>query len=470
MRMSTLVPGTLLSMGIAIVMTACSGEASDTSGINGDPVPPRSEATINVDSTRRLQRIVGGWSAAAQICHLECPEIFPNFADRVAPVAVDELGLTRLRVEVRSGFENPRDFGRDFVQGAIPFSTWKDHFYEIVNDNGDAFTIDPTGFQFTPLDLTVERVVLPIRERLAARGESLYVNLNYVDFDGSSFEHFKNPEEYAEFILVMFQHLDHKYGLVPDALEIILEPDNAEGWSGVQIGRALVAAADRLADHGYTPHFIAPSTMSMAAASSYFDDLMSVEGASQRLTDFSYHRYRDVSEGALRDIADRAASAGVRTAMLEHLRSGYENLHRDLALGRNSAWQRFGLAWPEGGRGSAYLVIDPQTFGIRLSEEARFLSQYFRSIRPGDRRVGASSTDDEVDPLAFVDPGGKFAVVVKAEDEARFTVGGLPAGRYDVGYTTGDSFLWKANEVTVEAGVPVEVSIPGRGVLSLRQK
>ncbi len=58
------------------------------------------------------------------------------------------------------------------------------------------------------------------------------------------------PAEYAEFMLAVFQHLRDKYGIVPDAIEMILEPDNGTSWTPSALGQAMVAAADRLGAGG----------------------------------------------------------------------------------------------------------------------------------------------------------------------------------------------------------------------------
>ena len=44
-------------------------------------------------------------------------------------------------------------------------------------------------------------------------------------------------------------------------------------------------------------------------------------------------------------IASRAVQYGIDTSMLEHIGSGYQDLHKDLTLGRNSAWQQYTLAF-----------------------------------------------------------------------------------------------------------------------------
>src|SRR5439155_3228996 len=111
-------------------------------------------------------------------------------------------------------------------------------------------------------------------------GEKLFLNVTYVDFGSSTFEHKDHPKEYAEFCFAAYQHLQKKYGLVPDTWELVLEPDHAS-WSASEVGRALSAAGERLKAEGFTPHFIAPSTSSMDRAVDYFDQMMLIPGAGE---------------------------------------------------------------------------------------------------------------------------------------------------------------------------------------------
>src|SRR5262249_44602824 len=155
--------------------------------------------------------------------------------------------------------------------------------------------------------------------------------LNYVDFSQTSeksvLSHALNPTEYAELICAAFLHLKEKYNLIPDALEIVLEPDNTDQWRGKQIGEAVIAAARRLKDAGFFPEIIAPSTAAAQAASFYFDELTSVPGASALIATLSYHRYGLWASKALPDILERAQRLGISTAMLEHLTGDGEELY-----------------------------------------------------------------------------------------------------------------------------------------------
>ena len=169
-----------------------------------------------------------------------------------------------------------------------------------------------SGFQFTQMDYAVDKVVLPLKQLVEANGETLFINLNYVAFTntiggagtpGLVYIH-DDPDEYAEFVLATYLHLESKYGWVPDTWEIILEPGNSDGdpgsfratWAapgaqGTLIGNCIVAAAARLTANGFTPSFIAPSNTHMGNAITYFNQMANVSGAMQHVVELSYHRY-----------------------------------------------------------------------------------------------------------------------------------------------------------------------------------
>ncbi|MAT38780.1 MAG: hypothetical protein CL946_04170, partial [Ectothiorhodospiraceae bacterium] len=201
---------------------------------------------------------------------------FQGYKDTLFQLAIDDLGITRLRLEVRAGAENSRDYYQEYKDGTIPYQTWRENRYATVNDNDNPYSIDWNGFNFTELDHDIEHLVLPFKQRVEARGEPFHLNVCYVAFTGQiagGEYHHSEAAEYAEFVLAAHIHMQQKYGLIPDTWEIILEPDNSHEWTGKQIGNAIVHAANRLDANGWIPRFVAPSTTSMSNANSYFDQL-----------------------------------------------------------------------------------------------------------------------------------------------------------------------------------------------------
>lgn len=452
------------------------GCGSGEEGSVGEP-PGGSAQTVTIDPSVTFQTI-SGWEAHAQSGH-EHPS-FPLFREELFDRAVAEAGINRIRLEAWSGEEARTDWYGLWRSGQIDEATWRCNRFATDNDNDDPFTIDWTGFLFSQLDSLVQNTVLPMKQRLEARGESLFLNVTYDAFvrqicdEGDRYVHDDSPEEYAEFVLATHLHLRDKYGLVPDAWEAILEPDNTPFWRGRQIGDAVVAAARRLRANGFSTRFVAPSNSNMSRAIDYFDDMVQVPDARSELLALSYHRYGGVSEANLRSIAQRGTDLGIETAMLEHIGSGQEDLHDDLVLGRVSAWQQFALAFPSqediGGHYYNIDVSDPGSPRVNIGRRTKFLAQYFRYVRRGAVRLEARSRDPAFSPVAFRNVNGRVVVVVRAARAGEVSVGGLPAGPYGINYATEDEYNVEGPSRQVGSSGTLSASIPDSGVLTVYGK
>jgi len=427
------------------------------------------ESTIVVDATETYQTITG-WEATAWVAEPSDPAL-PNYKDTLFDMLVNDIGINRVRLEIRSGVENTSDNWSDYQEDDIDYQTWRSCRYATVNDNSDPLDINWAGFHFSEMDYTIENVVLPIKQLLEAKGEKLFVNVNYVAFTGQIkgdgiYIH-DDPAEYAEFVLATYQHLQNKYGLVPDAWEVLLEPDNVAQWNGALVGRAIVSAAERLEVNGFTPAFIGPSNTNMANAISYFDQMVQVHGMLRFLREFSYHRYGGVSVDNLRSIANRAIQYGIDTSMLEWWSesNSYRTLHDDLKIGNNSAWQQAVV------RG--FFTIDdsdPRNPKVSINNKTKFTCQYYQFVRPGAIRIEAVSQSSSFDPAAFINENGSYVVVVKCDAGGDFSIDGLAVGTYGIKYTTASQFNVDLPDQKIHSGQPIFTGIPEAGVLTVYAK
>lgn len=434
------------------------------------------QATLTVDPSTRYQ-VVHGWEGVT-FASQEDPA-FAQFKDELFERVINEAGINRLRVEVRSGAENRTDYFTQYQNGQIDYATWRANRYATVNDNADPNTINAAGFHFTELDRNIRTTVLPLRALAAAKDQPLYINLNYVAFTGQISQggtyHHANAAEYAEFILAVFLHMDQEFGFVPDAVEILLEPDNVSQWNGAAVGRAIVAVAARLSAAGYTPEIIAPSCTNMGNAVSYFDALAGVPGALAALDEICYHRYGGVSDANLKALASRAQQHGKRASMLEWWSTGnsIDILLKDLTMGRNAAWQQGTLA----GLGNVnedmalYMVdvTNPAAPAVRVNRKTRLLRQVYRFVRRGAVRVAASSTSGIVQPVAFVNADGGHVLVARATASSSFKINGLPPGTYGINYSTAAEFNVNRPDQTIAPGETISATIPAPGALTVYQ-
>lgn len=449
-----------LTLSIALSVSSCAGWGPQ-------------DVTIEISTEKRYQTFTG-WEALSQTGEAHSPNQ-PRYRQKLIDLSVSELGINRLRLEVRSGAENRRDYFSDWQSGKISEEEFNRSRYYVLNDNQDPDVASEAGFHFSELDLNIESVIIPYKDRLKKEQQDLYVNLCFVDFGDDppedSLKLAKHPEEYAEFIVAVFRHMDRKYGFVPDALEVILEPDNDTDWTGEDIGRAVSAASRRLKEAGFEPEFIAPSAKDAGLVPALVDGISKTPGAFEVIDEISYHLYRGGTETNLLKIADIARRSGKRTSMLEFIAADHDDLYRDLVYGNASAWQQYTLTFPGGeDNGGHYFITfpeGPKESEVEWGKRTKLLKQYFNHIRPGAVRIEAHSENSNFRPVAFSGADSGVVLLVNADGFGRLTVSGLPAGRYAVCHVGFDGNSKDEASVTSGESGNLEVRVPFPGVLAV---
>lgn len=426
--------------------------------------PLRAESTANIDIDPAITfQTISGWEGTADLPDTPTSPPWALYRDKMFDLVVNEAGLNRVRLEIRSGAESRDGAPTRFLTGKTQYDTWKQERYNAVNDNDDPFLADLSGFNFDELDWHVRETVLPMRQRLQARGERLIINLCYVSFrDGRFFQ--MEPEEYAELVLVTYQHLEKTFGFVPDLWEVVLEPDlQNDAWDGATMGRAMAAAGKRLREHGYTPAFVAPSVTNMANALPYAKAISDTADASNDWKELSYHRYHGRSAETLQEIAAFAKSHGLRTSMLEWWfgKATHEVLYEDLTIGNVSAWQ---------GRVVSGIYDAPNHDGEapQMRDDTRFNHLYFSAIREGAVRIKATSNAPRnFEASAFVNTDGRKAVLIEAHQAGKITLRGLEGGTYSVRIVTSDQVITVPEPLIVGDNAAAVLEIPEFGVVSI---
>lgn len=457
--------------------------AGAAAGLPARRVRAAEPARIRVDPGQRFQTMTG-WEVSARVLEFNKAEnrfdgSWEAHADPILDALIGTVGINRLRIHLASGHENPTDYWSLFRSGKLSYTEYKPYFYEKINDNADPLRAEPGRFQFSQIDYYAEKLLVPMRRRLAARGERLFLNLCYVDFDKGrvpgTLNHAKNPAEYAELVAAAFRHLRDRWDAVPDTLEITLEPENTLSWHGAEIGRCAAAAAARLRAEGFPVRLILPSTTAAQNAVPLFDAAVSEPGVREHLFALGYHRYDgEHSSPVLPAIRARARAFGIHAEMLEYLYGTYHHLHEDLVVAEASAWQLYSVIgpWAAGREPSLAVVLYLEEMPggpprVTLSHQGRYLAQYFRHVRMDAERIGATTSDHAFAPVAFVNPDGTETVVVKAARAGRLAVDGLVPGSYGLSYTTEAETGGTLAPVVLSRNGTLSAAIPAPGVLTI---
>jgi hypothetical protein len=445
---------------------------------------PSEKAADIIINAKVTYQTMSGWEADSfsgqwlESNTLGISKVNPSFAlykDQLFDSAVNDLGVNRIRLGIRGGVENnAANYFTQYINGQITDKQLNQYRNKPVNDNDDPGVVNAAGFQWAELDYKINNIIIPLRQKLAARGESLFVNVCFVASSPLSFDHSNNPQEYAEFVLATYQHMQSTFGFFPDAWEVILEPDaTGAQWTQVKVANAVLAAGDRLVVNGFNPNFVVGSAVNHNLANGYFDTTMTRLGAAKYnyVGELSYHLYGGQDDTARANTAARMASYGVGSGMLEFIGATYNILHKDLKIANITAWQQFTLGSYFGTDDGSMLYFinqsNPNAPVVTIGSRTKFLRQYFKFIRRGAVRVGATTNNANFDPVAFRNTNGKQVVVVKAASGGSFNIQGLPAGTYGIKFTTASQYDVDAAPVTISAGQLVVTSIPAAGVITV---
>lgn len=375
-------------------------------------------------------------------------------ADSVTHLAVNELGINRIRLQAT--WNNIETDGTSSGNPDSPF-LWK-------NDNADPNSTNAAGFRWIEFDKIVSKWVLPLKQRA---GADFLLNVNIVCMTSSCAPVRANAAEYAEFGVTVLEHLRSTFNLTPQYFELMLEPQ----ITGTELGQDWAALRARMQAAGFSGvKFIAPSLVNSNPTVSYANAVMAVAG-NPSLDEVSYHRYGAPTGNTLPNIAQLASSIGANTSMLEHIGADQNELYDDLTKANNSAWQRYTLAGPvpnnPGAQRSKLIFVTPSTGAITLDPSAWYLRQYMKYIRRGAVRVGASSSSGAIKPVAFERPDGKFVLVANTSAAATLDVGGLPAGDYQVSFSTAAQPGAVGAVQTILPGQTLTTTIPATGVITI---
>ena len=449
-----------------------------------------SEVLIELEQETTYQTIDGWGAIANPLAATSIRDTLLPHLDSLINLAINEVGITRLKISLPAGAEDSIDYFQKIIDGEMTYDEYKLTRYNIINDNDDPFEADPLGFQMNQTKYVFEKEVLPFKKLVEENGDDFYLNLVFVNFkntnpEPSSFNHSDNPEEYAEYINYTWQFLDNEYGFTPDGIEVILEPDNTacENYYQRNLPPVIEALGNRFEMNGYDPEIMVPSTLSLTNVKSYFNEIEKNPSALNYVDVIVYHRYGGNNDTlAQAEIVDLAKRHNLKTAMLEYDKNGdVEELHYDLKHNNVVAWTKYALMFKSDEQ-FAYVYVDEHSgsepiYGI--GKQTKYLRQYFKFIRPGAVRFEVSTTDTDIDPIAFKNKNGNEVVVLKTRKGEDIQIKGFPAGNYGIKYTLGN-FLWGAvapkeydvdlEDISINEGEDLLFNMPDQGVVTIYQK
>ena len=335
---------------------------------------------------------------------------------------------------------------------------------EFANDNDDPAVLNPKAFRFKWQDCMVREQLLPMKRLVEARGERCIVHVSYDLGSGATAKWLLTPAEYAEMASATCRHLKKAFRLEPDYWSVLNEPGNGGRPGNPKLCAELTAATGkRLADEGFRTRMSGPDCVTPKQVDAYMKAMTETPGALEHFRQITYHLYRDpmtvAHRNTIRDWARKLKVSAAQTEWMEQkdLRVA-EHIFLCLTEADAVSWDRY--AW------DIATNVRGQTF--RRKSTAWYVRQYSRFIRPGAVRVGLTSPDKAVKPVAFLSPKGKPVLVVLNTDAAGRTlaVANMPPGRYECSHV-GDGTISKTRTLSASDSGELTLPLPARSVLTI---
>jgi hypothetical protein len=411
-----------------------------------------------------------------------------------------DAGVNHLMFDILPGMEATRDCYAEFLAGTI--AKWNGAggaygclYTASLNDNSDpnSFALPATacpaaagtglpaspaacsnwtGFQWTMLDTHMNTTIVPMRQRLIARGDRLWFRLQYLDYGGSTTGFQQKGAEYGELMLAAFIHLNARFGFVPDEIAITNEGTtwSPHPFSPQDFADATYYTKQRLASYGWSPAVSVDSGQWLGGPTYYpntletFDAMTALTGnggaswsdiwSTGYLTDLDSHLYGSTGSMAnLQGLASRGAQYNLRPNIDEYNGFDWSTVVDTMLYGNVASLGCGAMVGPgtcsSGPSCGLCLGIVASPFSYNVTTGASFvrMRQIFSHWKIGGRRVFVSSTNANLCPMAIVNPNGSPVVVVRAGPNCQggagnvfgamsFNVVGLPPGRYHQTWST----------------------------------
>lgn len=396
-----------------IILPASPAATGGPSGPAGGQVAQADTATVTIEPEVEYQTILG-WGATAP--GIQIPDML---REEILDEAVNDLGLTRLRLEPPGGNRS------------------RERRWEWTNDNGDPDEINWSAFNTEALDKKVLLWVKPFKERVEANGDpfNLYISPSF--FDGGSTGSapawlLQSPGEYAEFAISLILHLKNKHNITANYFSILNEAGNNNPFTPEVLSKMIKTLGPKLEELKLPTKIEFPECVNANEAWRYIQAVQGDDELWKYVGVITYHLYGSKSHRP--KIYQFAKARGLPTGQTEYMGTSINNLYADLLLGGVSYWEHYVLAGYGNiaGKGNYLSANFNMTSFSRYREYWNF-RQVMHYVRPGAVRVKVVSDERFIRPLAFVH-NGKVTVVLlnnlAPSRERSVTVKNLPAGKY----------------------------------------
>jgi len=411
------------------------------------------EVQVIINAGIEHQTILG-WGTTIE--EIEIPEAL---RDQILREAVNELGLTRVRLEPPRG------------------NSLNNRRWEWLNDDGDPDHINWSTFNTAELDSHVSNWILPFKQLVEANGDpfNLYVSPSFFD-SGSTGSvpawMLNSPIEYAEYAVSLATYLKNNYDMEPDFHCIDNEAGNNNPFTAEVCGKMIRTLGPQFVSKGFQTKIQFPECVTINTSWDYIQTLRNDPLIWPHIGLLSYHLYGGSGVwGSRTNIRDFGIANGIPTAQTEFMNTTVNHIYDDLTLGGVSYWEHYVLAF----YGNATNAGDYFAANHNMTSFSRYPSywdfrQVMHYVRPGAVRLDTSSDDGGLRPLAFTRNGQITLVLLNNSipyQNRTVNINGLQPGNYGVCHSVNKAAYQELGVHSVGAEGTLTINVTANSVMTI---
>ena len=427
-----------------------------------------SQAALITVNTNTQYQTIRGWTG---VLGASLP---PFQTQQIVNRAVNELGLTTARFDCPfNGISATAGDSWVFrIEGTNPSRTNWATFdtlpgVQYNTNNTGAFSIDQQMTQW----------ILPMKQLVETNGDPFtLVNNPSFYYGGStctipSWMQY-NYGEYAEYLVSFDEYLAHHYGVVPAYNTIINEAGNNNAMTPFLEAKVIKTMGPMLQAAQLSTKIQLAEGVGANVAATYATDTNMDSDVWKYVGTISWHDYQGTSANKVS--ADASAVAhGVMTVEEELDAQSNEQifnyLYDDLVNGGVSFWGHYGIGGYGSGTGIHYFNANYDGASITVWPGYYVERQVMHYVRPGAVRVAATTTDTNIQAIAFLNGGNTTVILANFYSTSNIvtTVTNLPSGIYGVSYATAANGIAELGLQTVDSSGALTVNVLYNTVITI---
>jgi hypothetical protein len=289
------------------------------------------------------------------------------------------------------------------------------------------------------------------------------------------------PKEYAEMAVATLTHLKEFHNLEPDYWTVLNEPGNHRPGNPELVAQLIAQTGENIKRAGFRTRMSGPEVVTPKQITAYMKALNNTTGALEQLGQLTYHLYWDHMNVKNRnEIRDWANKLGITAAQTEWLEGKglkvVEVLYLDMVEANASVWEQYGLfgrfnKYNRDGGGD-YFVINHDFSDYYMNINAWYLRHFMKYVRPGDIRIGISSSNPKIKPVAFLKSDGTQTIIVinSSRQEKDIQIKNLLHETYNIILTDSNRIGQTMPQQQIDDGEYLTFTIPGRGIVTFQSK